>query len=420
MAVRKVYTAATFVVLISLGCIHTGLVHSKPSVRATIGSPVVLIPGDGGSHMLGKLNRTEVIHYFCRAHTDDFFNIWLNLEELIPYIIDCWADNIKLIYDNVTRTTADMPGVSVAIPDWGNTSSVEWLDPSKVSYGSYFAPLVDKMVALGYERGVSVRGAPYDFRKAPNEGQVLLKNLTKLIEDTYAQNGHRRVVLITHSMGGPYALYLLNHKSQAWKDKYIKALASVGGPWVGAAKVLRLYASGDDLGAFVVNPLAVRPAQRTFPSSAWLFPNDDFWDPNEVLVSTPQKNYTMKDKKEYFDDLGIPFAYQMWLDTKDLIHNVTAPGVPVFCLHGSGLDTPERFIYDEKHKFPDTQPITISGPGDGTVNMKSLKACLMWRKQQKHPVIEKDFPGNEHVAILGNATLHQYIIDNILTPNNKL
>ncbi|XP_077982813.1 lysosomal phospholipase A and acyltransferase-like [Glandiceps talaboti] len=404
--------------LLCISSLSTNFVDSRIPLRKGKGSPAILIPGDGGTHMMAKLNRTSAIHYFCRTHTEDFFNVWLNLEELIPYVIECWADNIKLKYDNKTRTTTNTDGVNVTIPDWGNTSSVEWLDPSKISYGSYYAPLVDKLVSLGYKRGVSVRGAPYDFRKAPNEGADFIQNLTMLIEDTYKNNGNSRVVLITHSMGGPYALYLLNHKTQQWKDKYIKAIATIGGPWIGAIKVLRVFASGDNLGTFVVNPLKLRPAQRTYPSTAFLWPNDKYWDQDVVMVTTPSKNYTLNDKKQFFNDLNLTHGYDMWLDTKDLIGDLKPPGVPVFCLHGSGLATPEKFIYDSEHVYPDDQPITIGGPGDGTVNMKSLQACLMWQGQQKPKVVEQDFPGNEHVAILQNATLHEYIIDNVLmTPD---
>lgn len=52
------------------------------------------------------------------------------------------------------------------------------------------------------------------------------------------------VVLIAHSMGNMYTLYFLNHQPQAWKDRYIKAFVSLGPPWAGVAKTLKIMATG--------------------------------------------------------------------------------------------------------------------------------------------------------------------------------
>jgi lysophospholipase-3 len=76
---------------------------------------------------------------------------------------------MRLVYDNVTRTTSNSKGVEIRIPGFGNTTSVEWLDPSRASQGAYFKDIANTLVALGYERNVSLRGAPYDFRKAPSK-----------------------------------------------------------------------------------------------------------------------------------------------------------------------------------------------------------------------------------------------------------
>lgn len=47
------------------------------------------VPGDGGSRIDAKLNKPEVVHYICDKKTDKYDNIWLNLELLVPLVIDC-------------------------------------------------------------------------------------------------------------------------------------------------------------------------------------------------------------------------------------------------------------------------------------------------------------------------------------------
>jgi hypothetical protein len=52
---------------------------------------LVTVPGDGGSQVEAKLNKDKVVHYLCEKTTQDFFNIWLNMELLVPWFIDCWV-----------------------------------------------------------------------------------------------------------------------------------------------------------------------------------------------------------------------------------------------------------------------------------------------------------------------------------------
>lgn len=126
--------------------------------------------------MDATLDKPEVVHYICQKHTKDFFNIWLNLELLVPLVIDCWIDNVKLYYDNVTRTTRNSPGVTTRIPGWGDSETVEWLDPSHASAGAYFKDIGNAFASVGYVRNVSIRGAPFDFRKAPSKSGGTFEN----------------------------------------------------------------------------------------------------------------------------------------------------------------------------------------------------------------------------------------------------
>lgn len=55
----------------------------------------VAVPGDLGNQLEARLNKPSVVHYICYKKTDSFFTLWLNLELLVPFAIDCWIDNIR-------------------------------------------------------------------------------------------------------------------------------------------------------------------------------------------------------------------------------------------------------------------------------------------------------------------------------------
>jgi len=218
-------------------------------------------------------------------------------------------------------------------------------------------------------------------------------------------------VLLGHSMGNLYILYFLNIQTQEWKDKFIRSFISLGGPWGGSVKPIRLMASGDNLGVRIVfNPLQIRTLQRSLPSTAFLMPYDTFWTPDEVLVYRPTVNYTVKDYEKFFNDIGFPDGYLMRQDTENLIKSLDHPQVETHCLYGGGVDTPLAFKFSKTYSnWMDYQPDVVSGDGDGTVNTRSLVACKKWVNTGKHPVHMQMFNQTEHVAMLSSIDVIQYI-----------
>ena len=127
---------------------------------------IFTVPGNGGSQMEAKLDKPTTVNWFC-DRTSDWFTLWLDLKLLVPYAADCFADNIILKYDPETRTTRNNDGVQIRIPGFGGTATVETLGQDFLTnrLGSYFRDIVESLVSIGYERGVNIHGAPYDFRK---------------------------------------------------------------------------------------------------------------------------------------------------------------------------------------------------------------------------------------------------------------
>ena len=92
-------------------------------------SDIFLVPGDGGSQIEGRIDKSAVVHYVCSKKTDYWFSLWLNMELLVPIVIDCWVDNMRLTYNNITRKTSNNQGVEIR--GWkGNSRAerIQWHD----------------------------------------------------------------------------------------------------------------------------------------------------------------------------------------------------------------------------------------------------------------------------------------------------
>ena len=137
-------------------------------------------------------------------------------------------------------------------------------------------------------------------------------------------------------------------------------------------------------------------------------PSDELWEPDETLVVSPAKNYTVKDIKTLFTDINYTTGYMMWEDTRKLVSPLKAPGVEIHCLYGIGVNTTEVLVYDNK-TWHEGYPNSVFKNGDGTVNIRSLQGCRKFEKQQKQLVRHKEFDKVEHMKILQNEDIIEEI-----------
>ncbi|CAH8551001.1 unnamed protein product [Dicrocoelium dendriticum] len=157
----------------------------------------------------------------------------------------CPSSIPRLTYLNTTHRSYDSEEYEVVFPGWGDTTNIEFFDESQKVFGrNYNALLKELLKTPFYQQNISIRGAPYDFRRAPHENEKFMSQFKELIEEKYVRNGRKRVVIVAHSMGTMYTLYFLNLQSQSWKKTYLEAFVSVSGPFGGGSKAMAVIASG--------------------------------------------------------------------------------------------------------------------------------------------------------------------------------
>lgn len=327
-------------------------------------------------------------------------------------MIECWIDNVKLDYNKETRTTQNTLGVETRVPGWGDPATVENLDRGiKFDiFGQYFQKIGDALVNVGYVRNVSLRGAPYDFRRAPNENQQWFADFKTLIENSMKINQKQPVTLVCHSMGCLMSLIFLQSQSKDWKRQFIARFITISAPWGGSVKVLKVFAVGDDFGVPLLPAKILRRAQITMPSLAWLLPSKDYWTEDETLVRTVSQSYTVNDFEGYFNGLNYSNGWEMRKDTAHFLHSNQPPDVETHCLYGTQLPTVEELSYNGDDMVK-TKPKIINGNGDGTVNIRSLKGCAKWSLLQEATVNVREFPSADHYfGILRKNDVIEYIL----------
>ncbi|TGZ64008.1 hypothetical protein CRM22_006596 [Opisthorchis felineus] len=360
--------------------------------------PIILVPGDGGSQA------------YCNPKGNGgSFLLWVNLRYF--FVPGTLYEYIRIKYDPKTGEVSDSDLCDVTFPGWGDTWSIENLDTSRHSGTVYLEHLINSLRQDPFfVSNKTLRGTPFDFRKAPNENPDFVRDLRVLIEETYSVAGSRPVVLLGHSLGAVYSLAFLNAQSDSWKRKYIKTFLSVSGPYGGSVKAFKIEASGDNFGVIVRSPLSFRQIQRSLPSTAFLIPDPRLWPPSEPIIITPKVNYSAHDYQKFFDDIGFPQGYELFKNTKPSVDGFEGPtGIDdLYCIHGTNVGTTYQMVYPEPsffHKgFPDEYPTLLTGDGDGTVHLRSLQLCRFWHGA-KYITLE----GAEHLRIVGDDRLIKLI-----------
>jgi len=313
-------------------------------------------------------------------------------------------ENLKLQFDPMTGKTSNREGVEVRVKMDGKLASVEQINDNPAARVNYFGKLTEYLIKnYGYRRDENIRGAPYDFRKAPYELGEYFDNMEKTLSEMKMQY-HRKVTIICHSMGCLNTVYFLGKRSKSWKDEHIQRVISIGAPWGGSAEAVKAMVFGNNLQLpFLFDEKKLRELQRSFPGTIYLLPHPALYG-NTTLVKTNVKDSRKtrllrasdNDYKFLFNELDYDTGYQIYQYTKDL-QSMAAPEVEMWCLYGRGFPTVSEIDFDGE--ISDSEGREVFGDGDGTVSIKSSLYCREWVPQQKEPVRLRGYTAN-HIEIL--------------------
>jgi hypothetical protein len=351
--------------------------HKLNAPRSAL-MPIVIVPGTGGSQLEARLDKPSSPHWWC-ARQADWFRLWLDTKELLlDALTQCWADNIRLMWNETAGAMQNAPGVETRTPDFGGVSAFSELDPSlPLHASSYFRDLIAALEARGYVAGSSLLGAPYDFRYAPSSkvGRRFTADLRALLERAREASG-RPALLLAHSYGCLLSLHFLQGQSAAWKAKHVAGFVSAGGPYGGSAHELVVLASGSNEGVATVHPLTIRHEQRTYESNHLMLPSPAVFGA-APLVTTPERTYAPTQYADFFADIGWRHGAQVYGQVRSLLRGFAPPGVPTHCVYAVGQRTERNYTYGRG--WPDAQPERVGhGDGDGTVNVESAEVCRRW------------------------------------------
>lgn len=373
--------------------------------------PVLLVPGDGGSQLQAKLHKSSHRpHFYCQKSTASFETLWLAVTSLLPGEIECWVDNIQLVWNSTSlRFDLNQEIDYRVVP---GLKAVESLDPSLPSKTVYLGTLVDNLVrgaAGGLVKGKSLRAAPYDFRRLPSAEWLAATRQT--VEEMFAQAGGQPVVLVAHSMGNVFVEYLLAAQTPAWRAKYVHHYVAVSAPFGGCLEEVQVLLAGDNEGIPLVSPLTVRPEQRSYETNYLLMPVPQVFGLQAFLdLDYTKEQFTAANFSTALGRAYAPGAQFYHARSADWIPKMVAdPGVPTTLVYGQGVKTLQMVRYASASDFPDSPTFSYNTDGDGTVQGVSLRSptSLKWKSLAGPPVVVE---GASHVGVLSTSNLTDAIL----------
>ncbi len=255
--------------------------HAQWMRRRVPLQPLLLIPGLGGSQLIGEKG----------SSTGETEALWASVGP-VGMLSKAKFDPAsgKVAQDDPEWTVRaprggyGLEGIETLLPKAGLLGSLEAMMPAAaVQRAEYLAPLVRELEgAGGYTPGVDLFGFPYDWRQSSRSVE-LVDDLRDTIASIARQSG-RKVQVVSHSMGGLlFQSYLAAHPEAAARD--VSMWTAVACPFRGATgAAFKAFFEGDVMGDPLLSRADARSLAALMPSAYELLPDPAFaWDPEPTL-----------------------------------------------------------------------------------------------------------------------------------------
>eukprot|EP00041_Stephanoeca_diplocostata_P010354 m.164864 g.164864 ORF g.164864 m.164864 type:complete len:440 (+) comp18115_c0_seq20:619-1938(+) len=205
--------------------------------------------------------------------------------------------------------------MSTRVVDWGGFSGMVQFDQC-----------IQRFNKSGWVPGVSLRGAPYDFRfPAFGFADTFFSALQNLVESmANATGGTHKVSLWAISDANGVVLAFLQRMSVPWKNRYIARWIADSPLWSGAPLAVMTYVSGFVAGAGLPysQQQLYSALARGMPAATWRFPHlcnetgnctdSSLWTVHDTIIQSRTKNYTAANYSALLTDLLLDAEFDMY------------------------------------------------------------------------------------------------------------
>uniref|UniRef100_A0A0D3EYM0 AB hydrolase-1 domain-containing protein n=1 Tax=Oryza barthii TaxID=65489 RepID=A0A0D3EYM0_9ORYZ len=382
--------------------------------------PVVLVPGNTLTRGSPTPACRGGVRYGSRASAGGgWFRLWENFTALQedPALSPCYADQ-RLVYDPVAGDYRNVPGVDTRVVSFGSTRGFRSDDPAR--------KLVEALEEEGYAEGENLFGAPYDFRYAPAAPGLpsgvfsdFTSRLRRLVERASERNGGKPVILVTHSLGGLFAMVFLDRTPLPWRRRYIKhfvmlCLVVVGSP----LNMWPLAASSIPSSSSLVGSVLTY-GNRSFASMFSLLPSPAVYG-DTPLVITRAKNYSADDMPEFLSAAGFSDDEVALYRARALpvTLDLRAPLVPLTSINGVGVPTIDKLVFWDGNFS--AKPQVVNGDGDGQINLDTVSALERLIGDDPDQGYFKSIliPNTTHKGVISDELTLKRVVSEILGANS--